>query len=81
MLSTLLVLDSWLLMHSGSLCLFNIFQVPKSGDGQPSAEMPQEVLGSMKQISYKTEIIGGVPIITATQVRKMHQSGPTLTRP
>ncbi|XP_020315844.1 pleckstrin homology domain-containing family A member 1 isoform X4 [Oncorhynchus kisutch] len=41
--------------------------VPKSGDGQPSAEMPQEVLGSMKQISYKTEIIGGVPIITATQ--------------
>uniref|UniRef100_A0A673Z2P3 Pleckstrin homology domain containing A1 n=1 Tax=Salmo trutta TaxID=8032 RepID=A0A673Z2P3_SALTR len=49
--------------------------VPKSGDGQPSAEMPQEVLGSMKQISYKTEIIGGVPIITATQVRKDHQSG------
>ncbi|XP_041714419.1 pleckstrin homology domain-containing family A member 1 isoform X3 [Coregonus clupeaformis] len=41
--------------------------VPKSGDGQPSAEMPQEVLGAMKQISYKTEIIGGVPIITATQ--------------
>ncbi|CAB1311946.1 unnamed protein product [Coregonus sp. 'balchen'] len=42
--------------------------VPKSGDGQPSAEMPQEGLGAMKQISYKTEIIGGVPIITATQL-------------
>uniref|UniRef100_A0A4W5MYY2 Pleckstrin homology domain containing A1 n=1 Tax=Hucho hucho TaxID=62062 RepID=A0A4W5MYY2_9TELE len=41
--------------------------VPKSGDGQPSAEMPQEGLGATKQISYKTEIIGGVPIITATQ--------------
>uniref|UniRef100_A0A8C7UAC4 Pleckstrin homology domain containing, family A (phosphoinositide binding specific) member 1b n=1 Tax=Oncorhynchus mykiss TaxID=8022 RepID=A0A8C7UAC4_ONCMY len=41
--------------------------VPKSGDGQPSAEMTQEGLGATKQISYKTEIIGGVPIITATQ--------------
>ncbi|XP_014013835.1 pleckstrin homology domain-containing family A member 1 isoform X3 [Salmo salar] len=41
--------------------------VPKSGDGQPSAEIPQEGLGATKQISYKTEIIGGVPIITATQ--------------
>lgn len=28
-----------------------------------------EVLGAMKQVSYKTEIIGGVPIITTTQVR------------
>ncbi|KAJ7987632.1 hypothetical protein DPEC_G00328490 [Dallia pectoralis] len=41
--------------------------VPKSGDAQPPAEMPHEVLGAMKQVSYKTEIIGGVPITTATQ--------------
>uniref|UniRef100_A0A3P8ZI47 PH domain-containing protein n=1 Tax=Esox lucius TaxID=8010 RepID=A0A3P8ZI47_ESOLU len=41
--------------------------VPKSGDAQPTAEMPHEVPGAMKQVSYKTEIIGGVPITTATQ--------------
>uniref|UniRef100_A0A3Q3K1U5 PH domain-containing protein n=1 Tax=Monopterus albus TaxID=43700 RepID=A0A3Q3K1U5_MONAL len=39
--------------------------VPKPGEGH--TETPQEVHGAMKQISYKTEIIGGVPIITATQ--------------
>ncbi|CAF90041.1 unnamed protein product, partial [Tetraodon nigroviridis] len=39
--------------------------VPKSSEGH--TETPQEVLGAMKQVSYKTEIIGGVPIITATQ--------------
>uniref|UniRef100_A0A3Q3W3X4 PH domain-containing protein n=1 Tax=Mola mola TaxID=94237 RepID=A0A3Q3W3X4_MOLML len=32
-----------------------------------TVKTPQEVLGAMKQVSYKTEIIGGVPIITATQ--------------
>ncbi|XP_074477058.1 pleckstrin homology domain-containing family A member 1 isoform X3 [Sebastes fasciatus] len=43
--------------------------VPKPGEGQTTAhsETPQEVLGAMKQVSYKTEIIGGVPIITTTQ--------------
>ncbi|KAM4526398.1 pleckstrin homology domain-containing family A member 1-like isoform 2-T2 [Fundulus diaphanus] len=42
--------------------------VPKCGESQPAyAETPQEVLGAMKQVSYKTEIVGGVPIITATQ--------------
>ncbi|XP_030631548.1 pleckstrin homology domain-containing family A member 1 isoform X3 [Chanos chanos] len=42
--------------------------VPKSGDHVPqNAESPLEVLGAMKQVSYKTEIIGGVPIITTTQ--------------
>ncbi|KAM3836138.1 pleckstrin homology domain-containing family A member 1-like, partial [Diretmus argenteus] len=41
--------------------------VPKSGEGQVNPEAPQDVLGATKQVSYKTEIIGGVPIITATQ--------------
>ncbi|XP_028424210.1 pleckstrin homology domain-containing family A member 1 isoform X1 [Perca flavescens] len=42
--------------------------VPKPGEGHAGhTETPQEVLGAMKQVSYKTEIIGGVPIITATQ--------------
>ncbi|KAM3860012.1 pleckstrin homology domain-containing family A member 1-like [Diretmus argenteus] len=41
--------------------------VPKSGEGQVNLEAPQDVLGATTQVSYKTEIIGGVPIITATQ--------------
>ncbi|XP_028287691.1 pleckstrin homology domain-containing family A member 1 isoform X2 [Parambassis ranga] len=42
--------------------------VPKPGEGHSAqAETPQEILGAMKQVSYRTEIIGGVPIITATQ--------------
>ncbi|KAM6897535.1 pleckstrin homology domain-containing family A member 1-like [Xenentodon cancila] len=50
--------------------------VPKTGDGQAAhIETPQEVLGAMKQVSYKTEIIGGVPIITATQEQGDGQNG------
>ncbi|CAL8254796.1 unnamed protein product [Lota lota] len=44
--------------------------VPKPCDGQQNAESQkalQEVAGSRKQISYRTEIIGGVPIVTQTQ--------------
>ncbi|XP_059892805.1 pleckstrin homology domain-containing family A member 2-like isoform X5 [Gadus macrocephalus] len=51
--------------------------VPKSGEShapqpqiQSHGETPQDLLGAMKQVSYKTEIIGGVPIITATQDRE-----------
>ncbi|XP_078134814.1 pleckstrin homology domain-containing family A member 1-like isoform X2 [Sander vitreus] len=47
--------------------------VPKPGEGHTGhTETPQEVLGAMKQVSYKTEIIGGVPIITATQQGEGH---------
>ncbi|KAM4715445.1 pleckstrin homology domain-containing family A member 1-like isoform 2-T2 [Anableps anableps] len=50
--------------------------VPKSGESQLAyVETPQEVLGAMKQVSYKTEIIGGVPIITATQEQSEGQNG------
>ncbi|XP_026171454.1 pleckstrin homology domain-containing family A member 1 isoform X5 [Mastacembelus armatus] len=50
--------------------------VPKPGEGHPPhTESPQEVLGAMKQVSYKTEIIGGVPIITATQEQGEGQNG------
>ncbi|KAL7371716.1 hypothetical protein ABVT39_004003 [Epinephelus coioides] len=50
--------------------------VPKPGEGQTTAhaETPQEVLGAMKQLSYKMEIIGGVPIVTATQEQGEGQS-------
>ncbi|XP_070708461.1 pleckstrin homology domain-containing family A member 1-like isoform X2 [Pempheris klunzingeri] len=50
--------------------------VPKPGEGHTAhAETPQEVLGAMKQVSYKTEIIGGVAIITATQEQGEGQNG------
>ncbi|XP_017166456.1 pleckstrin homology domain-containing family A member 1 isoform X3 [Poecilia reticulata] len=50
--------------------------VPKSGESQSAyVETPQEALGAMKQVSYKTEIIGGVPIITATQEQSEGQNG------
>ncbi|XP_034426086.1 pleckstrin homology domain-containing family A member 1 isoform X2 [Hippoglossus hippoglossus] len=49
--------------------------VPKPGEGHTAhAETPQDVLG-MKQVSYKTEIIGGVPITTATQEQGEGQNG------
>ncbi|XP_043959425.1 pleckstrin homology domain-containing family A member 1 isoform X2 [Gambusia affinis] len=50
--------------------------VPKSGESQAACvETPQEALGAAKQVSYKTEIIGGVPIITATQEQSEGQNG------
>ncbi|XP_031694495.1 pleckstrin homology domain-containing family A member 1-like isoform X2 [Anarrhichthys ocellatus] len=44
--------------------------VPKLSDGQQNAENQKalpDVVGPKKQVSYKTEIIGGVPIVTQTQ--------------
>ncbi|XP_066521033.1 pleckstrin homology domain-containing family A member 1 isoform X3 [Hoplias malabaricus] len=51
--------------------------VPKPVDHnvQNPAEACVEALGAMKQVSYKTEIIGGVPIITPTQEKGEGQNG------
>uniref|UniRef100_A0A665W5I1 Pleckstrin homology domain-containing family A member 1-like n=1 Tax=Echeneis naucrates TaxID=173247 RepID=A0A665W5I1_ECHNA len=46
--------------------------VPKLLDGQQNSENQKalpDVTGTKKQVSYKTEIIGGVPIVTQTQMR------------
>lgn len=46
-------------------------KVPKPSDGQQNTENQKalpDVVGSKKQVSYRTEIIGGVPIVTPTQV-------------
>uniref|UniRef100_A0AAX7U3L1 PH domain-containing protein n=1 Tax=Astatotilapia calliptera TaxID=8154 RepID=A0AAX7U3L1_ASTCA len=48
--------------------------VPKLSDGQQNSENQKalpDVAGPKKQVSYKTEIIGGVPIVTQTQ----HEGG------
>ncbi|KAF7657940.1 hypothetical protein LDENG_00019190 [Lucifuga dentata] len=49
--------------------------VPKAGESHANTEALQEALGAMKQVSYKTEIIGGVPIITTTQEQGEGQNG------
>ncbi|XP_036379603.1 pleckstrin homology domain-containing family A member 1 isoform X2 [Megalops cyprinoides] len=41
--------------------------VPKSCDVHHNADAPHDAHGAKKQVPYKTEIIGGVPIITPTQ--------------
>uniref|UniRef100_A0A4W6ET53 Pleckstrin homology domain containing, family A (phosphoinositide binding specific) member 1a n=1 Tax=Lates calcarifer TaxID=8187 RepID=A0A4W6ET53_LATCA len=44
--------------------------VPKLSDGQQISENQKslpDVVGPKKQVSYRTEIIGGVPIVTQTQ--------------
>ncbi|XP_036841380.1 pleckstrin homology domain-containing family A member 1 isoform X7 [Oncorhynchus mykiss] len=46
--------------------------VPKSNDGQQNVETQKALLdnlGPKKQVSYRTDIIGGVPIITQMQMR------------
>lgn len=53
-----------------TLCAIDL-KVPKASDGQQNTENQKalpDVVGSKKQVSYRTEIIGGVPIVTPTQV-------------
>ena len=55
-------------------------KVPKLSDGQQNAENQKalpDVVGPKKQVSYKTEIIGGVPIVTQTQVNTPVQQHTT----
>ncbi|KAM4729811.1 pleckstrin homology domain-containing family A member 1-like isoform 1-T1 [Anableps anableps] len=53
--------------------------VPKSSESQQNSENQKvlpDVVGPKKQVSYRTEIIGGVPIITQTQ----HEGGDGANR-
>ncbi|XP_047207730.1 pleckstrin homology domain-containing family A member 1-like isoform X7 [Girardinichthys multiradiatus] len=53
--------------------------VPKSSENQQNSENQKvlpDVVGSKKQVSYRTDIIGGVPIITQTQ----HEAGDSANR-
>lgn len=50
-----------------------VSKVPKTCEGQQTSENNRslpDVVGTKKQISYRTEIIGGVPIVTQTQVKQ-----------
>lgn len=53
-------------------------QVPKQSDPlcqMDNANRQAESPGGKKQVSYRTEIVGGVPIITPTQVKPSKQVG------
>lgn len=54
------------------------FEVPKQSDPlcqMDNANRQAESPGGKKQVSYRTEIVGGVPIITPTQVIISSQEG------
>ncbi|MGH0130930.1 UNVERIFIED_CONTAM: hypothetical protein FKN15_003132 [Acipenser sinensis] len=70
------VMKNWkrryFLLDENSVSYFKSELVPKSSDVQQNSEnqkSPLECPGAKKQVSYKTEIIGGVPIKTPTQTR------------
>jgi hypothetical protein len=47
----------------------SLFQVPKQSDSQPASDsLSRQGDCGKKQVSYRTDIVGGVPIITPTQV-------------
>ncbi|XP_055280459.1 pleckstrin homology domain-containing family A member 1 isoform X4 [Moschus berezovskii] len=55
--------------------------VPKPLDSQPYPDNPsrQGECGK-KQVSYRTDIVGGVPIITPTQKEEVNECGETIDR-
>ncbi|XP_043840954.1 pleckstrin homology domain-containing family A member 1 isoform X2 [Dromiciops gliroides] len=57
--------------------------VPKQSDPQShsdSLSRQVETPGGKKQVSYRTEIVGGVPIITPTQKEEVNESGDGIDR-
>lgn len=69
--------SSWLKVFVRLLFITTLpFQVPKQSDPlcqMDNANRQAESPGGKKQVSYKTEIVGGVPIITPTQVIPLKQ--------
>ncbi|TKC35920.1 hypothetical protein EI555_012145 [Monodon monoceros] len=55
--------------------------VPKQSDSQPHSDNPsrQGECGK-KQVSYRTDIVGGVPIITPTQKEEVNECGESIDR-
>ncbi|XP_077909330.1 pleckstrin homology domain-containing family A member 1 isoform X4 [Ictidomys tridecemlineatus] len=55
--------------------------VPKQSDSQPNSDNPsrQGECGK-KQVSYRTDIVGGVPIITPTQKEEVNECGESVDR-
>ncbi|KAM4852256.1 pleckstrin homology domain-containing family A member 1 isoform 1-T6 [Thomomys bottae] len=55
--------------------------VPKQSDSQPASDnLNRQGEGGKKQVSYRTDIVGGVPIITPTQKEDVNECGESIDR-
>nr|KAF6425513.1 pleckstrin homology domain containing A1 [Molossus molossus] len=60
----------------GAIKLTYISKVPKQSDAQPHSENPsRHGECGKKQVSYRTDIVGGVPIVTPTQKEEVSDCG------
>ncbi|XP_021559443.1 pleckstrin homology domain-containing family A member 1 isoform X4 [Neomonachus schauinslandi] len=55
--------------------------VPKQSDSQPHSDnLSRQSECGKKQVSYRTDIVGGVPIITPTQKEEVNECGESIDR-
>ncbi|XP_074239127.1 pleckstrin homology domain-containing family A member 1 isoform X2 [Saimiri boliviensis] len=55
--------------------------VPKQSDSQPNSDnLSRHGECGKKQVSYRTDIVGGVPIITPTQKEEINECGESIDR-
>ncbi|XP_031244423.1 pleckstrin homology domain-containing family A member 1 isoform X2 [Mastomys coucha] len=55
--------------------------VPKQSDSQPASDnLSRQGDCGKKQVSYRTDIVGGVPIITPTQKEEVNECGESIDR-
>ncbi|XP_058400168.1 pleckstrin homology domain-containing family A member 1 isoform X4 [Diceros bicornis minor] len=55
--------------------------VPKQSDSQPHSDnLSRQGECGKKQVSYRTDIVGGVPIITPTQKEEVNECGESIDR-
>ncbi|KAM6182530.1 pleckstrin homology domain-containing family A member 1 isoform 11-T11 [Erethizon dorsatum] len=60
----------------GAIKLTYISKVPKQPDSQPNSDnLNRQGECGKKQVSYRTDIVGGVPIITPTQKEEVNECG------
>ncbi|KAL2769181.1 pleckstrin homology domain-containing family A member 1 isoform 13 [Daubentonia madagascariensis] len=65
----------------GAIKLTYISKVPKQSDSQPNSDnLSRQGDCGKKQVSYRTDIVGGVPIITPTQKEEVNECGESFDR-
>uniref|UniRef100_A0A8C5L0S3 Pleckstrin homology domain containing, family A (phosphoinositide binding specific) member 1 n=1 Tax=Jaculus jaculus TaxID=51337 RepID=A0A8C5L0S3_JACJA len=65
----------------GAIKLTYISKVPKQSDSQPNSDnLNRQGDCGKKQVSYRTDIVGGVPIITPTQKEEVNECSEAVDR-
>ncbi|KAM6186121.1 pleckstrin homology domain-containing family A member 1 isoform 10-T10 [Rhynchocyon petersi] len=67
----------------GAIKLTYISKVPKQSDAQPHSDILSrqgDYPCTKKQVSYRTDIVGGVPIITPTQKEEVNECGESVDK-